>query len=112
MAGRNKTITLITRYDDPTTVALMKKGDNILVQVSKEWMHIFDMTTAMLNNFTSGTPFPPNSQTVYQPAATVLSLSQFPPGSDVAYPFNPALKDQLKIWGKTYKLQPATLTAP
>jgi len=110
--ANRKNITLITRYDDPTTVKLMQAGDNILVQVSQEWKHIFDMTSAMLAHFNNGTPFPPNSQTVNQPGATVLSLKQFPAGSTVAYPFNPALKAQLAEWAKTYKLQPSTLTAP
>jgi ABC-type sugar transport system substrate-binding protein len=110
--ANRKNITLITRYDDPTTVKLMKAGDTILVQVSQEWKHIFDMTTALLNHFNNGAPFPPNSQTVNQPGATVLSLKQFPAGSTVAYPFDPALKAQLAVWGKTYKLQPSTLTAP
>jgi ABC-type sugar transport system substrate-binding protein len=110
--ANRKNITLITRYDDPTTVKLMKSGDNVLVQVSQEWKHIFDMTTAMLNHFNNGAPFPPNSQTVNQPGATVVSLKQFPAGSSVAYPFDPALKAQLAEWAKTYKLQPSTLTAP
>jgi ABC-type sugar transport system substrate-binding protein len=111
-AGRNKTITLITRYDDPTTVKLMRAGDNILVQTTKDWQHIFDMTNAMLANFNGGTPFPPNSQTVTEPGAGVFGISQFPAGAGRVYPFAPALKAQLAIWGKTWKLQPSSLTAP
>jgi ABC-type sugar transport system substrate-binding protein len=111
-AGRNKSITLITRYDDPTTVKLMKAGNNILVQTTKDWQHIFDMTNAMLANFNGGTPFPPNSQTVNEPGAGVFNISQFPPGANRVYPFAPALKAQLATWATTWKLQSSSLTAP
>jgi ABC-type sugar transport system substrate-binding protein len=111
-AGRNKSITLITRYDDPTTVKLMKAGNNILVQTTKDWQHIFDMSNAMLANFNGGTPFPPNSQTVNEPGAGVFAISQFPGGGIRVYPFAPALKAQLATWAKTWKLQSSSLTAP
>lgn len=111
-AGRSSDVTLITRYDDPTTVKLMKAGGNILVQTTKDWQHIFDMLNALLNHFTKNAPFPPNSQTVTEPGAGVFSIKQFPAGADRVYPFAPALAAQVADWGKTYKLQPSSLTAP
>jgi ABC-type sugar transport system substrate-binding protein len=111
-AGRSKNVTEIVRYDDPTTVALMRKGDNILVVDTKEYQHIFDMLNALLANSTHGTPFPSPATTVNDPGATVVGIKQYAPGATRYYPFAPALKAQLAIWAKTYKLQPSTLTAP
>jgi ABC-type sugar transport system substrate-binding protein len=111
-AGRSKDVTEIVRYDDATTVKLMRAGDNILVSDTKNWQHIFDLLTAMLNHSESGAAFPPNSQTVNVPGAIVVGIKQYPAGANRYYPFAPALKAQLAIWGKTYKLQPSTLTAP
>jgi len=112
-AGRSKDVTLITRYDDPTTVNMMRAGDNILVQTTKIWQHAFDMVNAMLAHFDHGTPWPPNSKTVYDPGAGVYGIKQFPPKPATReFPLAPALKKQLKIWGKTWKLVPSSVTAP
>jgi ABC-type sugar transport system substrate-binding protein len=111
-AGRNKNITMITRYDDPSTVKLMRTGDNILINNTKDWQHIFDMLTALAAHWTKGAPLPPPSQTVNNPGGGVYSIKAFQPGATRQYPFDPALKAQEKIWAKTYKLQSTTATAP
>jgi ABC-type sugar transport system substrate-binding protein len=111
-AGRDKDVTMITRYDDPSTVKIMKTGANILVNNSKEWQHVFDMMTALAALWTSNTPLPPASQTVNTPGGGVYSIKDFPPGSNRQFPFGPALKNQVAIWGKTYNLKTSSLTAP
>lgn len=112
-AGRTKDITLITRYDDPSTQKIMRSGGNVLVSDSKDWQHIFDMLTALLNHYVGGQPLPSPATTTNQPGAGVFSIKDFPSGGDgERYPFPPALKAQLAIWGKTYKLQSSSVTAP
>jgi ABC-type sugar transport system substrate-binding protein len=111
-AGRSKDVTEIVRYDDPTTLGLMKQGDNILVVDTKEYQHIFDLLNALLAHQKSGTPFPPESQTVNDPAATVVSYKQYQPGATRYYPFEPALKAQEALWAKQYQLQSSSATAP
>jgi ABC-type sugar transport system substrate-binding protein len=111
-AGRSKDVTEIVRYDDATTVGLMKQGDNILVVDTKDYQHIFDMLNALLAHQLHGTAFPPNSQTVNDPGAIVVSYKQYPAGSSRYYPFAPALAAQKAIWAKTYNLKSSSLTAP
>ncbi len=112
-AGRNHNITMITRYDDPSTVKLMRAGDNILVNNTKDWQHVFDMLTALAAYWTKKTPLPPPSQTVNNPGGGVYSIKDFPPPPATRqFPFEPALKKQEAIWAKTYKIQSPTSTAP
>lgn len=110
--GRESEITTITRFDNPSSVKEMKAGAPLLVSVDKEWQHIFDMLNAMLANFNDGTAFPPNSETVNEPGATVVGIDEFPAGSDRYYPFAPALEEQIAAWSEIWTLQPSTLTAP
>lgn len=111
-AGRSKDVTEVVRYDDPTTLGLMKQGDNILVVDTKEYQHIFDMLNALLAHQLHGTAFPPNSQTVNDPGATVVSYKQYPAGASRYYAFAPALAAQKALWAKTYNLKSSSLTAP
>jgi ABC-type sugar transport system substrate-binding protein len=111
-AGRSKDVTEIVRYDDPTTVALMRKGDNILVVDTKEYQHIFDMLDALLANSEHGTPFPPYTQTTNVPGATVVGIKQYGATATRYYPFPPALAAQKTIWAQTYNLKSSSLTAP
>lgn len=112
-AGRNKNITMITRYDDPSTVKLMRAGDNILSSNTKDWQHVFDMLTALAAYWTKKTPLPAASpKTVDNPGGGVYSIKDFPAGSTRLFPFMPALKKQEKIWAKTYKIHAPTSTAP
>jgi len=111
-AGRDKDVTLITRYDDPSTVKIMRTGVPVLVSNSKDWQHIFDMLTALGAYWTAKTPLPAPASTTNTPGAGVFSIKDFPAGQDRMFPFDPALKAQLAQWGKTYKLQESTLKAP
>ena len=45
-------VLVITRYDDPSTVKLMRAGDNILINNTKDWQHVFDMLTALAAHWT------------------------------------------------------------
>ncbi|CAB4846886.1 unannotated protein [freshwater metagenome] len=110
--NRESEITTITRFDNPSSVKAMKEGAPLITAVTKQWQHWFDLLTALAAYHVDGTPFPPNSETVNEPGATVAAIADFPAGSDRFYPFDPALKEQIKIWEKTYKLQPSTLSAP
>jgi ABC-type sugar transport system substrate-binding protein len=111
-AGRSKDVTEIVRYDDPSTVKLMRAGDNILVADTKQYQHIFDLVNALLNHAENNAPFPPISQTVYNPGSTVVGIAQFGKGATRFYPFPPALAAQKATWAKTYNLQSSSLTAP
>jgi ABC-type sugar transport system substrate-binding protein len=111
-AGRDKNVTLITRYDDPSTVKIMKTGAPVLVSNSKDWQHIFDMLTALGAYWTAKTPLPDPASTTNTPGAGVYSIKDFPSGNERQYPFDPALKAQIPIWAKTYNLQKSTLSAP
>jgi len=111
-AGSADEITTITRFDNPSSVKAMKAGEPLITAVTKEWQHIFDLLSAVAANHVDGTAFPPNSETVNEPGATVASIKDFPAGADRFYPFAPALKDQIAIWEKVYNLKPSTLTAP
>ena len=103
---------MITRYDDPSTVKIMKTGANVLVNNSKEWQHVFDMMTALAGLWTSKTPLPPASETVDTPGGGVYSIKDFPPGANRQFPFGPALKNQVAIWSKAHNLRASSLTAP
>jgi ABC-type sugar transport system substrate-binding protein len=109
-AGRNKEVIEVTRYSDPTTVKLMRQGANILVGDTEQWQHMFDMTTAMLEHWTQNKPWPAPS--VSNPGFGVFSLKNYANGANRVYPFDPAFKKQLAIWGKTWKLQASTMSAP
>jgi ABC-type sugar transport system substrate-binding protein len=112
-AGRDKDVTMITRYDDPSTVKIMRTGANVLVNNSKDWQHVFDMMTALAALWTSKTPLPPASETTNTPGGGVYSIKDFPPPPAIRqFPFPPALKNQIAIWGKTYNLKSSSLTAP
>jgi ABC-type sugar transport system substrate-binding protein len=56
-AGRSNDVTEIVRYDDPTTVKLMRAGDKVLVTDTKQYQHIFDLVNALLNHSENGAPF-------------------------------------------------------
>jgi ABC-type sugar transport system substrate-binding protein len=110
--GRDKDVTMITRYDDPSTVKIMKKfPDNILVNNSSEWQHFFDLMTALAAYWVDGTPLPDPATTTNTPNASVYSIKDFT-GAGRQFPFDPALQKQIAEWGKTYKLKPSTLKAP
>jgi len=111
-AGRSKDVTEIVRYDDPSTVKLMRAGDTILVADTKQYQHIFDLVNALLDHAENGAPFPPLSQTVYNPGSTVVGIAQYGKGATRYYPFPPALAAQKAEWAKTYNLQSSSLTAP
>jgi ABC-type sugar transport system substrate-binding protein len=111
-AGRSNDVTEIVRYDDPTTVKLMRAGDKVLVTDTKQYQHIFDLVNALLNHYENGAPFPPISQTVYNPGSVVVGIGQYGKGGTRYYPFPPALAAQKATWAKTYKLVPSSLTAP
>lgn len=111
--GRDKDVTLITRYDDPSTRKYMSAGAPVLVSDSKDWQHTFDMLNALLNHWVNGKPLPSPSTTTDTPGAGVFSAKDFPQGTgEERYPFEPALKAQEAVWAKTYKLQQSNLTAP
>lgn len=110
--GRDKDVTLITRYDDPSTVKIMRSGANVLISNSKDWQHIFDMLTALADHWVGGKPLPAPATTTNTPGAGVFSIKDFPSGSDRMFPFDPALKAQIGVWSKTYQLKPSTLKAP
>jgi ABC-type sugar transport system substrate-binding protein len=112
-AGRTKDITLITRYDDPSTQKIMKSGAQVLVSDSKDWQHTFDMLNALLDHWVNGKPLPAPATTTNTPGAGVFSIKDFPTtGDGERYPFPPALKAQVATWGATYKLQSSSLSAP
>jgi ABC-type sugar transport system substrate-binding protein len=111
-AGRSKDVTEIVRYDDQTTVGLMRNGDNILVADTKNYQHIFDMYNALLNHFQKGAAFPAPSTTTNNPGSIVVGIKQYPSGSNRYYQFMPALKAQEAVWAKTYKLQSGGPSAP
>jgi ABC-type sugar transport system substrate-binding protein len=112
-AGREKDVFMITRYDNPSTTKLMRDNpENILVNNSKNWQHHFDMATALAAFWTDETPLPDPAETTNTPDAGVFKVSEFPEGSDRMFPFDPALVEQMKVWGETYKLGESTLKAP
>jgi ABC-type sugar transport system substrate-binding protein len=111
-AKRDKDVTMITRYDDPSTVKIMRTGAQILVNNSKDWQHDFDLMTALAAYWTDKTPLPDPATTTNTPGADVYSIKDFPATGERQFPFDPALKAQIPIWAKTYKLQPSTLKAP
>jgi ABC-type sugar transport system substrate-binding protein len=110
--GRQNDVTLITRYDDPSTVKIMKSGAKVLISNTKDWQHIFDMLNALLNHWVNNQPLPNPATTQETPGAGVYSINDFPAGASRQFPFEPALKAQEAEWAKTYKLQSSDATAP
>jgi ribose transport system substrate-binding protein len=101
-AGR-KDITIITRYDNASTVKLMKAGEPILVTASRAYQHFFEAADALLALWVDGKPLPPPS--IFEPDAGVFAIEDFPEGSDEVFPYEPALDKQMAKWAETYELK-------
>ena len=112
--GRAEDVTLITRYDNPSTVKIMRGdgGGNVLASLSTNWQHHFDMLDALLAHWTKDEPLPDPASTTDTPGAKVAGVEDFPDGQDRAYPFDPALKEKVAEWEQTYELEPSTMKAP
>jgi ABC-type sugar transport system substrate-binding protein len=112
--GREKDVTLITRYDNPSTVKIMRGsgGEQVLTSLSENYQHHFDMLDALLAHWTKDEALPDPASTTDTPGAKVAGVGDFPDGQDRAYPFDPALQDKIAEWEQTYDLEPSTLKAP
>ncbi len=95
-------ITVITRYDNASTMDLMRKGQNVVMVASRNHQHVFDAVDALLAHWVDDKPFPEEPQ-IREPAAKVFTAADLPEGSeDGVFPFAEDLEKQVAEWQKAY----------
>jgi ABC-type sugar transport system substrate-binding protein len=99
-AGRDD-VTIITRYDNPSTVKMMKAGKKIAVVTTKGYTHTFDAITALLNLWTKQTPLPSEPQTS-EPGGGVFTVADLPKGGNTIFAFKPDLDAQVAKWRTSF----------
>lgn len=103
-AGRQDEITLITRYDNPSTLELARKNPNLLINAINSPIYITKTVDALLAHLVDGDPLPAEPYTATE--GKVYSSQDLPEG-DVIYPFDPILERALEGWKRKYLIGPA-----
>jgi hypothetical protein len=100
-AGRTN-VKLLTRYNDASTIKLMRSGAAIDTVVTKGYQHIFDAVSVLLAHWSSGKALS-NTPSVNLGDAKVITATNLPAGTtNEIYPFTKDLSAQLAQWKKTY----------
>ena len=95
-------ITVITRYDNASTMDLMRKGENVVMVASRNHQHVFDAVDSLLGLWVDEKPLPKEPQ-IREPDAKVFTAADLPEGSDDGvFPFDEDLKKQVAEWQKAY----------
>ncbi len=102
-AGRDD-ITLTTRYDNASTLALMEDFPTMRTIASEGYEYIFDVVEAVLNNWVNDEPFPTEPDNKSVANGTVIGSEDYEPGAEEFFEFQPALEEKLAEWGETYQL--------
>lgn len=101
-AGRSNDVVMITRYNDASTIQLMRKGAKIDTVVTEGYQHIFDLVSALLAHWADGKPLP-SQPSVTLGDAKVITSADLPSGnSNEVYPFSTDLAKQLAQWKAEY----------
>lgn len=94
-------ITVITRYDNASTIKLMKAGKKVAFVSDKNYQHAFDAVGALLALWKKDTPLP--KPQIREPEVKLFTAKDLPADAENGvYPFDADLQKQVAEWQATY----------